>query len=112
MRSGNLKHVFNAHSSRHRSWQTQHLPFGSSCLFQRPSHGLNDLADGGAPGYPNGDERCGAEPFGNLTTVGSATSRSFYGAFDMGGNVWEFLHQYARHLATAGEVEKAKQAVG
>ena len=27
---------------------------------------------------------------GNVTTVGSATSTSYYGAFDMGGNVWEW----------------------
>ena len=27
---------------------------------------------------------------GNLTTVGSATSTSFYGTFDMAGNVWEW----------------------
>jgi len=27
---------------------------------------------------------------GNVTTVGSATATSFYGAFDMGGNLWEW----------------------
>jgi len=29
-------------------------------------------------------------PFGSVTTVGSAGSTSFYGAFDMNGNVWEW----------------------
>jgi formylglycine-generating enzyme required for sulfatase activity len=29
-------------------------------------------------------------PSGNVTTVGSAGSTSFYGAFDMNGNVWEW----------------------
>ena len=30
---------------------------------------------------------------GNVTTVGSATATSFYGAFDLGGNVWEWNEQ-------------------
>ena len=31
---------------------------------------------------------------GNVTTVGSATSTSFYGAFDMGGNVFEWSDSF------------------
>ncbi|MFN0126277.1 MAG: SUMF1/EgtB/PvdO family nonheme iron enzyme [Verrucomicrobiales bacterium] len=45
------------------------------------------------PGPNVANYSCGAEWNGdgcNLTTVGSATSKSFYGAFDMAGNVWEW----------------------
>ncbi len=49
---------------------------------------IND--DGNIANYLNGADWDGQD--GNVTTVGSggAGSASFYGAFDMGGNVWEW----------------------
>jgi MYXO-CTERM domain-containing protein len=50
-----------------------------------------DIANPGADvvNYSGGADWNGQE--GNVTTVGSAGNSSFYGAFDMNGNVWEWL---------------------
>jgi hypothetical protein len=51
---------------------------------------IGDVANPGQDvvNYFNGADWNGRN--GNLTTVGSAGSTSFYGAFDMNGNVWEW----------------------
>jgi formylglycine-generating enzyme required for sulfatase activity len=54
------------------------------------ANAIGDVANRG-PGvvnYARGADWNGQD--GNLTTVGSAGSTSFYGAFDMNGNVWEW----------------------
>ena len=51
---------------------------------------IGDISNPGVnvANYRSGADWNGRE--GNVTTVGSASSTSFYGAFDMGGNVWEW----------------------
>lgn len=64
--------------------QSNSLPIVASAT------GTGDVANPGQDvvNYLNGADWNGQD--GNVTTVGSAGSTSFYGAFDMNGNVWEW----------------------